>query len=93
MTREIVMTDAIKFARPYAQAAFEYAFNHKQLPSWSDNLNTLATMARHHDVRKILRNPNVTPTQRLDIFLSLDDLSEPMKNFLKMRQPIFCFII
>lgn len=77
--------DTAKLARPYAQAAFEYAQEHQQLPQWQRCLHRLADYAKTDSVRKILRDPNFTARQLADIFIELGgkELDKAQINFIK----------
>lgn len=46
-------------ARPYAKAAFSYACEQKQLPSWSLALGILADVVSDPAISAILKNPNI----------------------------------
>lgn len=51
--------DSTTIARPYAEAAFEVATEHKALESWSDALGDLAAIVTDPLLAEQIGNPNV----------------------------------
>ncbi len=80
------MIDPAVIARPYAEAAFEYAMEHHQLAQWSERLQVLAEIAHKQVMKKLLRNPEISAKQFSDIFIDLtkDVLDAHGKNFIKI---------
>jgi len=54
-------------ARPYAKAAFEYAFEHQALTTWSNLLSLAATIVADAQMTALLKNPKVSKETILDI--------------------------
>jgi F-type H+-transporting ATPase subunit delta len=81
-----MMINAYKLARPYAQAVFEYALEHKQIEDWSAALQMLANGAEIPVLKSLLTNPQYTTEQLTDIFLQLgtDRLNEHVANLIKL---------
>lgn len=81
------MTDMAKLARPYAQAAFEYAKEQQQVQPWQHFLDSMADCATDKSVQKLLCNPNITTRQLADVFIELGskalDLDVARANFMK----------
>lgn len=80
------MTDLTSLARPYAQAAFEYAAAQQQLEAWSSLLTTLAQWVNQPTVQNILNDPRYSTRQLIQICLAPagDKLDEPVKNLLQL---------
>lgn len=78
----------LNLARPYAQAAFEYATAHKQVDAWSEALQYLATVVKQPNVAKLLKNPKLTPKELVEIccsFIPTDNSAEQhIINFIKV---------
>ncbi len=73
-------------ARPYAQAAYEFARAKKDLSRWGMMLGTAAEAVQQQDISKVLSNSRITPEQW---FLLMSDvlssfLNESIKNFLRL---------
>ena len=62
------MAEKVTIARPYAKAAFELAFDHKELQPWSDALATAAAVAADVRVRRFLVAPQVTTEEHAALF-------------------------
>ena len=82
------MTIPANLARPYARAAFEYAVTQKQLPLWSEQLQTLANILQHPAAKQLLKNPQVTASQQAEILISLltekNKIEPAIKNFINL---------
>ncbi len=72
------------YARPYAKAAFEIALSEKALAKWSDMLAHAAMIACDKQVMILVKDPQVTTKQMVELYLSLgkDLYSELMQNFI-----------
>jgi F-type H+-transporting ATPase subunit delta len=57
------MAESLTIARPYAEAVFKLAREAGTLPSWSDALGRLATVAGNDAARELLGNPRLTVAQ------------------------------
>mgnify|MGYP005809931917 CR=1 FL=1 len=79
------MAELSTLARPYANAAFEYAVAHGALPSWSQALGLLAALCADEKLVELLRSPTYTAPQRAALLIELCDgsLDGPMQNFLR----------
>jgi F-type H+-transporting ATPase subunit delta len=79
------MAELTTLARPYAKAAFEYAYAQKQLAFWSEALTLLAAIVGQDNVKKVLKNPALTSKQQADIVLDIcaGEIDESVKNFVK----------
>lgn len=73
-------------ARPYAQAAFEFAQNKKELAVWGTMLETLAATAASPAVSKLLSNTSISPQQWYALFsdVAAPYLNDSRKNFLRI---------
>ena len=80
------MAEAITVARPYAQAAFVFANSHHTLKDWSDMLALLAGVADDADMHELIENPQVSATQRADLFIKVcgERLNEKCANFVRV---------
>jgi len=88
-----VSNDVI-IARPYARAAFEYAKNH-DLKSWLIAIALLSEVANQTKIRALLRDPTVTPQQRLTVIKEicagmLDQAQENFLATLASNKRLFC---
>jgi F-type H+-transporting ATPase subunit delta len=57
------MAEALTAARPYAQAAFDEAYNLGELQGWSNMLLSLAEAVCYPEVRSVVTNPRVPKLQ------------------------------
>jgi len=80
------MAEAITVARPYAQAAFQFASAQHTLKDWSQMLSLLATVADDAGVRKLIDSPHVTETQLADLFIQVsgENINEKCANFVRV---------
>ena len=80
------MAELTTLARPYAKAAFEFAFANKDLPAWSKMLALLGSVVQLEKLQKILRDPSLTATQQAEMLLSVvdDELNEGINNFVRI---------
>lgn len=80
------MPNLTEVARPYAQAAFEYAMSKQQVPHWSKTLHLLAQITRQPEAQRLLQDPKFTPTQRADAMVALleETLDVGDRNFIKL---------
>lgn len=62
------MSDLIKFARPYAKAAFSIAREQKSLADWSIMLNTASHISLDPRVADMITNPSIESTKIADLF-------------------------
>jgi len=80
------MAEAITVARPYAQAAFQFASAQQALKDWSGQLSLLAAVADDADVRKLIDSPHATAAQLADLFIQVagDNMNEKCANFVRI---------
>lgn len=78
------MAELITTARPYAEAAFSFATENKQLAEWSDSLNNLALIAQDAQMTKFIGNPRHSNAEKVSVFESVmgSKLSDSVKNLL-----------
>ena len=57
------MAESLTIARPYAEAVFKLARDAGSLPSWSDALSRLASVAGNDAARELLSNPRLSTVQ------------------------------
>ena len=79
------MLDIGKLARPYAEAAFDFAREKNQVPQWSSMLEKLSQIVKQPLVNKVLRSPKPTSRQLVEVFIDISDseLDVAGKNFIK----------
>ena len=79
------MAEAITVARPYAQAAFLFANAHAALKDWSEMLGLLAAIASDDSMRELIDSPQLTETQRADLFIDVagERINEKCANFVR----------
>ena len=80
------MAETITVARPYAQAAFNYATEQQALREWSDMLVLLAMVAAAPDMARAIESPQLTETQLADLIIDVcgDRLTDKGANFVRM---------
>jgi len=80
------MSTHLSIARPYANAAFEYAREKQQLPAWKSFLESAACLSRQPAIAKLVDNPEITPDKLLEIFRDVlkSQLDKQSDNFLKL---------
>ena len=80
------MAEAATVARPYAEAVFGLAQKAGALAPWAQALASMARMASHPDMQVWIANPNLSPRQLYDLFMSLGagDLTEEQRNLLRL---------
>lgn len=73
-------------ARPYAQAAFEYALAKSDLLAWEKMLKTAASIAADKDMARLLDSPRVTQKELANIFSDIlaPALDVEKKNFISL---------
>lgn len=72
-------------SRPYAKAAFEYAFNTAQLAKWSAMLEGMVVAIENEAIASKLKDPCVTDEQILSLIYSVGEqlFSDNFKNFIQ----------
>jgi len=80
------MAEAITVARPYAQAAFQFAKEHNNLKDWSEMLSLLAAIANDASMAEVIDSPNLTETQLADLIIQVagEHLNEKCANFIRV---------
>ncbi len=80
------MQENATIARPYAQAAYEYAGESGTLQNWSDFLAVLGCVVSDPTVRNLINDPRVGKTRVGEILLDLvaEYMPEGGKNFIKV---------
>jgi len=79
--------ESTTIARPYANAAFEYAVESNSLDTWSAALDLLGAIASDSSMDSAIKDPKVSNEQLLDIVSSVggDALkSKEITNFIKI---------
>lgn len=80
------MAETSTVARPYAKAAFEYAYGQGALEAWSDMLSLVAQVAANSDMRThVLGNPKLSGVEKADVIIDAcgDAMGEEGRNFLR----------
>jgi len=77
------MAERLTIARPYADAAFEYARDANGLPQWSDMLRLLESVVGDPRVAEALGSPKLSGEEKTALLLSVagDGMSSEMRNF------------
>lgn len=65
------MAELVTIARPYAEAVFRLAKENKALAAWSERLSLLSAFAGDAQMRQCIGNPELSATQKSEIFKSL----------------------
>lgn len=79
------MSENITIARPYAQAAFQYAFEHQDLDGWQDMLTLSAALSEDASIKSLfVSDRRSTEIAELFIRIAGDKLSEHGQNLIKL---------
>ncbi|MEW5790655.1 MAG: F0F1 ATP synthase subunit delta [Pseudomonadota bacterium] len=80
------MAELTTLARPYADAAFQYASEAGQMESWDKALRFLAAVVRDQEAQVLLSNPEIDKGAKLGFLrdLAKDLLNPQMQNFLAL---------
>lgn len=80
------MAELSTLARPYAKAAFEYAFANNDLGGWSTQLATAAVVSENAALKKLLSSPSLTAERRAKTLLDVcgDALGGKVQNFVRV---------
>jgi F-type H+-transporting ATPase subunit delta len=80
------MAETITVARPYAQAAFQFASKHQALKVWSDMLSLLAAIVRDDGMHGLINSPRVTESQLADLVIQVAGslIDEKCANFVRV---------
>ncbi|WP_119342874.1 F0F1 ATP synthase subunit delta [Facilibium subflavum] len=80
------MTDMTPIARPYAQAAYEFAKEKGVVSNWSSMLLNLAESINNQDIQALLNNPVYTQQDIAELLISTlsQVLSEHMINLIRV---------
>ena len=80
------MAELITVARPYAQAAFEFASAEQALKDWSEMLSLLAAIADDAAMHELIDSPHLTETQLADLFIQVagENLNDNCANFVRV---------
>ena len=73
-------------ARPYAQAAFEFAVSKNELAAWENMLQSAANMIQQKLVVDLLNNPKMTNSQMAELFCDVlgKMLDTEKRNFIRI---------
>lgn len=79
------MAESLTIARPYAEAAFKLAQELGQLPSWSDALSRLATVAGTDVARDLIGNPGLSDDRLAGLLAdAAGELTPEQRNFVQV---------
>ncbi len=80
------MSQAATIARPYAQAAFEYAQTDHALSTWQEALERLAEAVGFDEIKMIYRNPEVSRKDFISVLAALLKIEDntPIYNFVRL---------
>ena len=81
----IGMATIIAIARPYAQAAYQFASAKKELPQWGALLESAANLVKDPAVASLMTNTRILPEKWLSLFKEVlaPYLNEERQNFLR----------
>lgn len=79
------MAEKTTIARPYAKAAFEFAFQTKKLREWSNALAFVALVAEDPRMAALIRSPRITRERTAELFIELggERLNAEVRNFIQ----------
>jgi F-type H+-transporting ATPase subunit delta len=77
------MAERTTIARPYADAAFEFARDANAMPQWAEMLRLLESVVVDPRMSEALRSPKLSGEEKASLLLSIagDGLSDGMRNF------------
>ena len=80
------MLEKATIIRPYAEAAFAYALEEKQLSDWSAMLKLLGMIVRDDSMQRIISSPKLSAEELYNFIIDIcgDKLSQAGKNFVKI---------
>jgi len=80
------MAEKSTIARPYAQAAFDIAKDNKDLKSWSEMLQLVATITADDAMAAVILNPKYQTQDLIDIVLNVagKGLNKLAQNFVRV---------
>jgi len=80
------MAETKTIARPYAEAAFRLAREHRQLARWSEMLALAAAVARDEGMARLAAHPRVEHARFLGLFLGIcgNHLNAEGANFIRL---------
>ncbi|MBN1684377.1 MAG: F0F1 ATP synthase subunit delta [Gammaproteobacteria bacterium] len=80
------MQQLITTARPYANAAFDFAAKNQQIEEWQQWLQTAAVIATHPQVKNTLKNPQIPAKNIVDLFIDVlgKKSSDAIRNFIQL---------
>ena len=80
------MAETATIARPYAEAVFGLAKKSGALADWLQALAAIARVASHPEMQGWITNPNLSPRQLYDLFMSLGvgDPPAELRNFVHL---------
>jgi len=80
------MLEKITIARPYAQAAFEFAREQGEVAQWSAMLKLLGAIIANPQMRPLLHDPRISDEKMYELVAGVagDSLSEEGGNFVRI---------
>ena len=80
------LLDNTTIARPYAEAAFEYAHAKNETAAWSGFLDRMSHYSQEAAVMEVLKNPKYTEKQAEDVMLVLagNSITQEQSNLIKL---------
>lgn len=80
------MAEQVTLARPYAQAAFDFAVEKQQVEKWANTLSLLKTITENVETQSLLSHPELTSEQRVSFYKDVceSNLSEEGVSFVKL---------
>jgi len=78
--------DLLRYARPYAKAAFEFSQEHKKIPAWRVFLKNAAELVQQKIVHQLLETPELTHQKIADCLIALlkKHCDKHQQNFLRV---------
>jgi F-type H+-transporting ATPase subunit delta len=80
------MAEPVTVARPYAEAAFDFAREQNALPVWEEMLRLASKVSSDPQVRAALDNPKLSAGDKESLFLSIcgNALNAQGRNFIRV---------
>jgi F-type H+-transporting ATPase subunit delta len=80
------MAEALTIARPYAEAALEFAVAAGSTVEWSNQLALLAAIAADEQTKHLLKDPRITQEQQVALFIDIAGavLDDNGRNFVRL---------
>jgi F-type H+-transporting ATPase subunit delta len=80
------MSQTMTIARPYAEAAFDYAQSQGQVAAWATFLDKLSQIVKHPEIQSLYHSPKINREDLVGVIATLAKVEEksPQANFVRL---------